>query len=127
MNLKKNKRKHLTLILFFILSFVAGGLNGFLGTGGGIVFIFMLSLLTENKAKDNYATSLCATLFISFMGLFAYLKNSNVDFKIIGQVGLPAVLGGAVGAFLVDKMQTKWLNTIFAALVIYSGINMIFK
>ena len=44
-----------------------------------------------------------------------------------GILPVPAVLGGAVGAFLVDKMQTKWLNTIFAALVIYSGINMIFK
>lgn len=127
MNLKKNKRKYLILILFCVFSFVAGGLNGFLGTGGGIVFIFMLSFLTENKAKDNYATSLCATLFISFIGLFAYLKNSNVDFKIIGQVGLPAVLGGAIGALLVDKMQTRWLNAIFAGLIIYSGISMIFK
>ncbi len=127
MNLKENKRKKLILILFCTLSFVAGGINGFLGTGGGIIFIFMLSFLTKNKAKDNYATSLCATLFISFLGLFAYFKNSNIDFIIIGQVGLPAVLGGVIGALLVDKMQTKWLNAIFAGLIIYSGINMFFK
>ena len=127
MNLKKNKRKMLLLALFCALSFVAGATNGFLGTGGGIIFIFMLSFLTKNKAKDNYATSLCATLFISFIGLFAYLKNSNIDFKIIGQVGLPAILGGAIGALLVDKIQTKWLNAIFAGLIIYSGASMLFK
>ena len=127
MNLKEGKRSKLILILFCVLSFVAGGINGFLGTGGGIIFIFMLSFLTKNNAKDNYATSLCATLFISFLGLFAYLKNSNVDFKIIGQVGLPAMLGGAFGALLVDKIQTKWLNAIFAGLIIYSGFSMLFR
>ena len=127
MNLKRNKRKSLILILFCIFSFVAGGINGFLGTGGGIIFIFMLSFLTNNKTKDNYATSLCATLIISLIGIFAYIKNSNIDFKIIGQVGLPAILGGCVGALLVDKMQVKWLNAIFACLIIYSGINMLFK
>ncbi len=127
MNLKAHKKKHLFFILFCLLSFIAGGINGFLGTGGGIIFIFMLSFLTKNKAKDNYATSLCATLFISFLGLFAYFRNSNIDFKIIYQVGLPAIVGGVVGAFLVDKMQTKWLNAIFAGLIIYSGINMLFK
>lgn len=127
MNLKELKIKKLSLLLFCVLSFVAGGINGFLGTGGGIIFIFMLSFFTKNKAKDNYATSLCATLFISFVGLFAYLKNSRVDFKIIGQVGLPAILGGIVGAILVDKMKTKYLNIIFAGLIIYSGFNLIFR
>ena len=127
MNLKKNKQKSLTLVLFCILSFVAGGINGFLGTGGGIIFILMLGWLTKNEDKDNYATSLCATLFISFIGLFSYLKNSNVDFGIITQVGLPAVAGGALGAVFVDKIQVKWLNIIFAGLIIYSGISMLFK
>ena len=56
-----------------------------------------------------------------------YFKNSNIDFKIISEVGLPAVVGGVVGALLVDKMQTKWLNIIFAGLIIYSGISMLFK
>ena len=127
MNLKPNKRKYLFLLLFCLLSFVAGGINGFLGTGGGIIFIIMLSTLTNNDPKDNYASSLCATLPISIIGIFAYLKNSNVDGKILTHVGIPAVLGGALGAFLVDKFKTKWLNVVFAILVIYSGINMLLK
>ena len=105
----------------------AGGINGFLGTGGGIIFILMLTYLTKNDARDNYATSLCATLFISFLGLFAYLKSSNIDFAIIGQVGLPAILGGIIGALLVDKINARYLNIIFAGLIIYSGFNMLLK
>ena len=127
MNLKEFKKKKLIFILFCLFCFLAGGISGFLGTGGGIIFIFMLSALTKNEDKDNYATSLCATLAISLTGLLAYLKNSNVDFEIIGQVWLPAVLGGALGAFLVDKMQARYLNAIFGALIVYSGFNMLLK
>lgn len=127
MNLKEFKIKNLNFILFFILSFIAGGVNGFLGTGGGIIFIFMLSFLTKNENKDNYATSLCATLIISSIGLFSYLKNKCVDFSTIGQVWLPAVFGGIVGAVIVDKINAKYLNMIFSLLIIYSGFNMIFK
>lgn len=127
MNLKKLRIKNLPIILFCVFSFLAGAINGFLGTGGGIVFVFMLTYLTNNRTNDNYATSLCAVLFISFIGLFAYIRNTNVDFKIIGQVCLPAILGGIVGAILIDKLKPKWLNSIFAILIIYSGISMLFK
>ncbi len=127
MNLKKFKRKGLILALFCFLSFLAGGINGFLGTGGGIVFIFMLSGLTKNDAKDNYATSLCATLIFSLVGLYAYVKNASVDFQIISQVGIFAILGGVLGALAVDKIKTKYLNGIFALLIIYSGFNMLLK
>ena len=126
MNLKNFKTKHLSLVLFFLLSFVAGGINGFLGTGGGIIFILMLSLLTENQAKDNYATSLCAVLIISAFGVVTYARRSYVDFSMIAQVALPAVLGGIVGALLVDKIKVKYLNAAFALLIIYSGFCLIF-
>jgi uncharacterized membrane protein YfcA len=127
MNLKKFRIKHLSLVLFFLLSFVAGGINGFLGTGGGIIFIFMLSMLTDNDTKDNYATSLCAILIISSFGVIPYARRSLVDFAMIGQVALPAALGGIVGALLVDKMKVKYLNLIFALLIIYSGFCLIFR
>ncbi|MBR2024252.1 MAG: sulfite exporter TauE/SafE family protein, partial [Clostridia bacterium] len=113
--------------LFFLLSFVAGGINGFLGTGGGIIFIFMLSFLTNNESKNNYATSLCATFIISSVGVFTYLKNSNVDFSMIGQVFIPAISGGVFGALVVDRINVKYLNMIFALLIIYSGINLIIR
>ena len=112
-------------MLFSVLSFVAGGINGFLGTGGGIVFVLMLSFLTKNESKDNYATSLCATFIISSISIIPYIKNSCVDFSIIEQVALPAILGGIVGALVVDKIKVKYLNMIFALLIIYSGFSLI--
>jgi uncharacterized membrane protein YfcA len=126
MNLKKLRVRYLGPTLFFLLSFAAGGINGFLGTGGGIVFIFMLSLLTKNDNKDNYATSLSATFIISLFGLISYTSRSMVDYSMIGQVTLPAILGGISGAFLADRLQTKYLNMIFAILIIYSGFKLIF-
>ena len=87
----------------------------------------MLSFLTKNENKDNYATSLCATFIISSVGLISYLRRSCVDFSIIGEVLLPAIAGGIIGALLVDKMKVKYLNLIFALLIIYSGFNLLMR
>lgn len=123
----KKEHKFLFFILFSLGSFLAGGVNGFLGTGGGIIFVFLLSTLTENERKDNFATTICATLAISLVGLFAYFKAGAVDLKITSELFLPIVLGGIVGAILVDKLKIKYLSLIFSALIIYSGISMIVR
>ena len=119
--------KYSTFALFCLFSLIAGGINGLLGTGGGIVLVYMLSLLTDNKSKDNFATTLCATLPVSAISAIVYFKNSNVDAELLLKLAIPAVIGGVAGAFIVDKINKKWLNVIFAVLVIYSGICMIFK
>lgn len=122
----KKARKY-NAILFCLFSFIAGGVNGLLGTGGGIIFVYMLSKLTKNKAKDNFATTICATLPISAVSAVIYFKNSNVDLSLIPKLVVPALAGGIVGALAVDKINKKWLNIIFALLVIYSGTCMIFR
>ena len=119
--------KYSTFALFCLFSLIAGGINGLLGTGGGIVLVYMLSLLTDNNSKDNFATTLCATLPVSAISVIVYFKNSNVDAELLLKLAIPAVIGGVAGAFIVDKINKKWLNVIFAVLVIYSGICMIFK
>ncbi len=127
MNLKKFGWDKLPFIIFCLFSFVAGGINGFLGTGGGIILVLMLNYITKNEQKDNYATSLCATIVFSLLSIVSYSKNDNIDFGLIFKIALPTVVGGLLGAFLVDKLSTRILSLIFSALIIYSGFSLIFK
>ena len=127
MNLELKKSGKWSVFLFCALSFVAGGINGFLGTGGGIIFVYMLSLLTKNDKKDNFATTLCAVIPISIISLFAYAKGENIDTGMIKMLVPSAILGGALGAFLTDKIRTKYLSICFSALVIYSGACMVMR
>ncbi len=113
--------------LFCLLSFLAGGINGFLGTGGGIVLVYMLSALTDNDKKDNFVTTLCAIIPMSVVSLFAYIKNGNIDTGMTKMLIVPAIIGGMIGAFLTDKIKTKYLSFFFSALVIYSGICMVMR
>ncbi len=123
----KGKNKVFLIILFCLLAFLGGGLNGFLGTGGGIVFILGLSLLTKNEKKDNYVTTLIAIIPISLVGSFAYFSRGSVDIEALRGAYLPALLGGVLGAVLVDKLRVRWLNLVFCALVIYSGVTLLVR
>lgn len=127
MNFKNSRKKVLCTLLFCICSFFAGSVNGFLGTGGGIIFVLLLGALTKNNPKDNFATSLCATVILSLIGAFSYLGNSSIDFALIFRCGVFALAGGVLGAILLDKIKTRWLNLIFSLLIIYSGFCLIFR
>lgn len=115
------------MVLLGLLSLVAGGVNGFLGTGGGIILVYALGALTDNDKKDNFATTLCATIPMSLVSLISYANSGNIDTSLIKTLVFPAVIGGALGAFLTDKIRTKYLSLFFALLVIYSGICMVVK
>lgn len=112
---------------FCVFSLLGGAVNGFLGTGGGIIFVYMLTSVAGVNKKDAFATALCATVPISAITLFTYARVSQVDFSLIGRIWLPALVGGLFGAFLVEKLNTVWLNIIFASLVIYSGACLILR
>ncbi|MBO5212110.1 MAG: sulfite exporter TauE/SafE family protein [Clostridia bacterium] len=127
MKISKEKKKFLKIAAFCIASFIAGGVNGFMGTGGGIIFVYALRYFTDNEEKDNFATTLCAILPLSAISIWIYAKNSNIDFEMIKKLTLPAIFGGALGAFLTDKIKKKYLSLAFSALVIYSGMCMILR
>lgn len=124
LNLKK-RNNIFFVFLFCLLSFLGGAINGFVGTGGGIIYVFMLSFLTNNDKRDNFATSLFSMIFISLVGISAYFRAGSVDFNQISGDILPSILGGLLGAILTSKLKIRWLNLLFGILVIYSGVKMI--
>ncbi len=103
-----------------IISAVSAGLlNGLLGTGGGIPLWFA-AIGRENK-KAAFATSSSGVLILSFVSLFLYKGAAPA---LSGEASLFlwfALLGGALGAFLLSKIPLGVVRTVFALLLIGSG------
>lgn len=117
-------------LLIGVFSFVAGGINGFVGAGGGIIIVYLLGFLYRDKddsMKDNFARTILVILPMSLLSLLAYVKNSNVDFNFIERTLIPTVSGGALGAVIMDRMDRRLLSIVFAIIVVYSGISMIIR
>ena len=111
---------------------LAGGiLNGLLGTGVGVIFTFLFSLIyakdEKKEKKDVFASCLISTLPVCLISAFTYAKN---DISVLTHTKgfLPgAVLGGLCGAILLDKVKNSFLKKLFAAVIGISGIIMIWK
>ncbi|MGN1095498.1 MAG: TSUP family transporter, partial [Eubacteriales bacterium] len=74
--------------------------------------------------KDIFAMTLASSFLISLSSAFMYAKNGYVSFFEYAPYLVPAAIGGAAGAFLLDKMKISFLSKLFAAIVIYAGITL---
>ena len=105
---------------------IAGFINGFLGTGGGIILVFLLALVLDDgedadrAARDRFATVIAVVIPMSLVSALVY--SERVSPSLAAPYILPGMLGGAAGGFLLDRINVKWLKKIFALMVIWAGI-----
>ncbi len=110
--------------------FATGVINGFFGSGGGIIAIFLLSSLKEldfDNRGDIFANVSAAILPISVASALVYSSISSPDMGEALSVAAAGLAGGAVGALLSKKISSAALNKIFAAVMIISGSVMLFS
>ncbi len=113
-----------------LAGFAAGIMNGLLGAGGGIITVFALTRIYKEKMaekNDVFAHALCVMLPLSLLSCALYLARGSFSTDGFGVFVLPAVLGGAIGGLLLDKLRGDVLRRLFAALVIVSGILLIVR
>ena len=68
-----------------------------------------------------------SVLIMSAASLGMYIKGEVVTWNDILPYLLPAAVGGIIGAFLLDRLNAALMKKIFAVLVIYAGITLIFR
>lgn len=115
--------------LYLILGgLTAGFANGLLGAGGGIIIVWALGKALENAVqdgKDIFANALAVMLPISVISTVSYAARGSMPTAGVLHFILPAILGGLAGAFLLDRIGTGTVKTLFSVLVILSGILMV--
>ena len=111
-------------------SALASGIcNAVIGAGGGIILAFSLSRICGDllhERKDVYVNAQAAMIPGCLLSCVVYSSLGSFDPKSFLIYTIPAVLGGIAGGSLLAKISNKWINKIFAALVIWSGARMIF-
>lgn len=113
------------------LGFLSGVINGLFGCGGGIIAVAAFSgALSEERnrkkrTQEAFSMTVCSVAAMSLAAAFVYRTFGAINSVSIAEYLLPALGGGAIGAVLLGKINTRVLKKIFAALIIYSGIKMI--
>ncbi len=125
------QKNFMTFFLIVLMSFSAGAVGGLFGTGGGILIVYLFSRIyrdsPEVDRRDIFAMTVVTVALISLSSLFSYMKSGSVTTSDILPTVIPALIGGLTGAFLLDRVDLKILNRIFAVLIVYAGATLIFR
>lgn len=103
-----------------------GLINGLLGAGGGMVAVPLLKKCGL-KTKEAHAGSIAVILPLSLISGALYILNGKVTLAdAIGYMPTGAI-GAVIGAWLLGKLEDKWLRRIFSVFMIWAGVRMIMK
>lgn len=105
---------------------LAGFVNGFLGGGGGMLLVPLLTEKCHLEQQKAFASSVAIIFPISFVSATIYLFRGELSL----QTAFPYLLGGLFGGFcggkLFQKLNMRWLKRLFALFMLYGGAKALF-
>ena len=123
------KKSFAELFFLIIAGVLSGYINGLLGTGGGIILVFVLSaVMTQSRAyssRDVFATVIAAILPMSAVSVVFYLNSGSVSINDAAPYLLSGILGGLCGGLILERINLRFLKKLFAAMVVYAGLKML--
>ncbi len=96
----------------------AGTLAGFLGIGGGIILVPMMTGLLYLTQHRAHGTSLAVIVPIAVTGALVYALRGDVNWEWVAAIGAGSVAGAVVGAKLMMKVPAHRLRQVFGVYTI---------
>jgi len=117
-------RRTLTLAAIGTL---AGLFSGLFGVGGGIVMVPLLVLWLGYGQREATGTSLAAIVLIATVAASIHGAYGNLHLGDGLLVGVPAVAGVVLGTELQQRITTKAISLIFAALLVVVAVDLLLQ
>jgi len=103
----------------------AGLFSGLFGVGGGIVIVPLLVLALGYGQREATGTSLAAIVIIASVAAAVQGVYGNIRLEEAVLVGVPAVCGVLAGTWLQQRVPTKAIALLFAALLLASAVELV--
>ena len=110
-----------------VIGTLAGLFSGLFGVGGGTVIVPLLVLWLGYGERVATGTSLAAIILIAAFGAAAQGLYDNVHVLDAVLVGVPAVGGVLVGTALQQRLRSRWISLLFAAVLVASAVELILR
>ena len=105
---------------------VVGVANGMFGSGGGTLLVPALQKFLKIETHKSHATALAVILPLSLLSILFYMRGVETPWEIILWISTGGIVGGFVGAKLLNKIKASWLHKIFGLFMIAAATRMIF-
>jgi uncharacterized membrane protein YfcA len=103
----------------------AGVFSGLFGVGGGTVMVPLLVLWLGYGPRAATGTSLAAIVFIAGFAAATQGAYGNVHVLDAILIGVPAVGGVLIGTWLQQRMPTRSISLLFAAVLVASAVELL--
>ena len=103
----------------------AGLFSGLFGVGGGVVIVPLLVVWCGFGERLATGTSLAAIVIIAAVATGVHGAYGNVHLREGLFVGLPAVAGVLIGTELQQRISSKAISLIFAALLAVVAVELL--
>ncbi len=116
----------LELVLALVGSFVAGYVGSMLGLVLGTLRLPLIVALTGSPlaaAGTNIAISAAA----AGAGAVRHAREGRVDWRVVAWMAPPSIVGAVVGALVADDISERALYSAIAAVLVWSGIDLVFR
>ena len=110
----------------FIKGTLCGFLNGFFGSGGGVVAVPILEkeVCPPNEA---HATSVALIFLLSLLTAAFYGFSGGLDFSGAWKYIPWGVAGALAGSVFLKKIKAQWLKRLFGGVVTAAAVRMLFS
>jgi len=112
-------------IKFALIGLVTGVANGLFGSGGGTIAVPAMVLLLKEEEHVAHATAISIILPLTLVSAFIYVSNSYIDWSLTIKTMLGGVVGGYLGAKLLNICPSHILRKVFAVFMIVAAVRMI--
>lgn len=110
-----------------LVGLVAGIISGLFTAGGGLIIVPALLYTLKLQPQKARATSLFCILPMVLVTAIFYGQNDFIRWDIGMKCAIGGIIGGIIGAKLLNYLPEKYLKIAFTLFLIYAGINMIAK
>lgn len=110
-----------------IIGFIAGIISGFFASGGGLILVPAFVYFFKLNEKQSRATSIFAVLPMVIISGILYNSGTEFDWTIGIKCAIGGIIGGFIGAKLLNKASPIILKILFIIFLLYTSIRMIIK